>query len=136
GLLAYRSPAGSPKMVAQSGAGHTESEQVPGASPDAAISAKMAKALANPWRAQILVLLRNHEMSPSQFVAEVGGELDQISRCFRQLAKWGYLDVAERRRGEGRRGGTEHIYRAVPSRYFPSGDWMELRPPASLSTAA
>jgi hypothetical protein len=53
------------------------------------------------------------DMSPSAFVREYGGEISNISRHFRQLAKWGYLDVIEQKRGGPRRGGVEHVYRTV-----------------------
>jgi hypothetical protein len=46
-------------------------------------------------------------------VREYGGEISNISRHFRQLAKWGYLEVAEQKTGGPRRGGVEHVYRTV-----------------------
>lgn len=68
-------------------------------------------------------------MSPSRFVGEFGGELDRISRCFRELAEWGYLELAEEVVGEGRRGGVEHVYRLV-RRGPPLGGhgWNHLSP--------
>src|ERR1700761_7036202 len=54
----------------------------------------MATAIGNPWRCRILGALALKDMSPSAFVREYGGEISNISRHFRQLASWGYLDVA------------------------------------------
>jgi DNA-binding transcriptional ArsR family regulator len=93
----------------------------------AVISPKLAKTLANPWRAQILAELSSRPMSPSQFVDEVGGELTNISRCFRQLAEWGYVEVVERKTGGHRRGGVEHVYRSIQRAHFDSPSW-ELLP--------
>jgi DNA-binding transcriptional ArsR family regulator len=90
------------------------------------ISAKMAKALANPWRSRILMELSSRPMSPSQFVEEVGGELTNISRCFRQLAEWDYVEVVETKRGGRRRGGVEHVYRSIQRAYFATEAWEEL----------
>jgi DNA-binding transcriptional ArsR family regulator len=90
------------------------------------ISAKMAKALANPWRSRILMELSSRPMSPSQFVEEVGGELTNISRCFRQLAEWDYVEVVETRRGGSRRGGVEHVYRSIQRAYFDTATWESL----------
>jgi hypothetical protein len=90
------------------------------------ISAKMAKALANAWRARILAELSVRPMSPSQFVEEVGGELTNISRCFRQLAEWDYIEVVETRRGGHRRGGVEHVYRGIQRAHYDMESWQKL----------
>lgn len=73
----------------------------------------IATALGNPWRVRILMALAIDDMSPSAFVREYGGEISNISRHFRHLAKWGYLDVIEEKSGGPRRGGVEHVYRTV-----------------------
>lgn len=90
------------------------------------ISAKMAKALANPTRARILAELLTRPMSPSQFVDELGGGLSNVSRCFRQLREWGYVEVVETRTGGQRRGAVEHIYRATQVAYFDTPAWEAL----------
>ena len=91
----------------------------------------MAKALADEWRSRILMELSVRPLSPSQFVKQVGGELWDISRCFTQLAQWGHIELVEVRRGEGRRGGEEHIYRRVQRAHFDTATWeglpLELR---------
>lgn len=90
------------------------------------ISAKMAKALANAWRARILAELSVRPMSPSQFVDEVGGELTNIARCFRQLAEWDYIEIVETRRGGRRRGGVEHVYRGIQRAHYDTESWKAL----------
>jgi hypothetical protein len=90
------------------------------------ISAKMAKALADTWRSRILMELSVRPMSPSQFVNEVGGELDHIGRCFRQLANWDYIEIAETLRGGHRRGAVEHVYRSIHRAHFDTSTWEGL----------
>jgi DNA-binding transcriptional ArsR family regulator len=72
-----------------------------------------ATAIGNPWRCRILAAASGEGISPSDFVREYGGEISNISRHFRNLANWGYLEVAARRSGGPRRGGTERVYRLV-----------------------
>jgi DNA-binding transcriptional ArsR family regulator len=83
----------------------------------------LAKTLANPWRGRILGELCLRPMSPSQFVEEVGGEISTISRHFRQLADWNYIEVVEEKKGGRRRGGVEHIYRATSRDYLDTATW-------------
>lgn len=73
----------------------------------------MATAVGNPWRSRILGAAAQRELSPSAFIREYGGEISNIARHFRQLAKWGYLEEVERKSGGPRRGGIEHVYRTV-----------------------
>jgi hypothetical protein len=65
-------------------------------------------------------------MSPSQFVERVGGDLSYISRCFRQLAEWGYLELLEERPGRRRGAAVEHIYRAIKRAHFDTATWEGL----------
>jgi DNA-binding transcriptional ArsR family regulator len=73
----------------------------------------MATAIGNPWRSRILGAAAQKDLSPSAFIREYGGEISNISRHFRQLAKWGYLEEVERKSGGSRRGGVEHVYRTT-----------------------
>jgi DNA-binding transcriptional ArsR family regulator len=94
--------------------------------PPLLISAKLAKALANPWRNRILMELHLRPMSASQFCEEFGGTLPVIARYFRELREWDFLEVAEELRGGGRRGGVEKVYRAIRRAYFDTATWEEL----------
>lgn len=90
------------------------------------ISAKMARALADPWRFRILIEVTVRPLSPSRFVQEVGGELTHVSRCFRQLADWGYIEVIEERPGRRRGAAIEHVYRAIQRAYFDTPTWKNV----------
>jgi hypothetical protein len=97
--------------------------------PDASpftISPEMAVAVANKWRSRILMELRVRPLSPTQFVKEVGGGRRHISRCFRQLAEWDYIEVVETRSGGRRRGGKERFYRLKHRAHFDTQAWEEL----------
>ena len=51
------------------------------------VSTKLARILGNPWCERILMEMASRsEMSASQFVKEVGGDLATIARCFVRLA--------------------------------------------------
>lgn len=83
----------------------------------------MARALADPWRVRILAELSVRPLSPSRFVEEVGGELTVISRYFRQLAGWGYIELVEKRPGRRHGAAVEHIYRGIQRAYFNASTW-------------
>ena len=82
----------------------------------------------NRWRSRILMELNARPLSPSQFIEEVGGSPSHISRCFRQLAEWGYIEVIEERPGGRRGGGVELVYRNIQRAYFDTAAWAELPP--------
>jgi DNA-binding transcriptional ArsR family regulator len=90
------------------------------------IGPRMAGALTDPWRSRILMELSGRPMSPSQFVHQVGGDLTHISRCFRQLATWNYLEVIEERPGRRRGASIEHVYRAIQRAHFDTTTWEGL----------
>lgn len=90
------------------------------------ISAKMARALTDPWRFRILSELSVRPMSPSQFAVEVGGELTHISRCFRQLATLGYIEIIEERPGRRRGAAVEHVYRGIQRAHFDTSTWRTV----------
>lgn len=83
----------------------------------------MARALADPWRVRILAELSVRSLSPSLFVEEVGGELTEVSRYFRQLARWGYIELIEERPGRRRGAAIEHVYRGIQRAYFSASTW-------------
>src|SRR3954447_1136557 len=91
------------------------------------LSARLAKPLSNPWRNRILAEVALRPMSPKQFTVQVKGpELEIIARYFRELRDWGFLEVAEERRGGKRRGGGEKIYQAIQRIYFDTPTWEKL----------
>lgn len=99
------------------------------------ISPKMARAVADPWRLRILAEVSVRPLSPSQFAGEFGGELTHVSRCFRQLSKWGYIEVIEERTGRRRGAAIEHVYRAIRRAHFDSAAWEDV-PQGERSSAS
>jgi len=133
GLLAFRSP---PKPFKK------QNEVADAAAidegPSFLMSARTAKALANPWRNRILAELHTRPMSPKRFLEEVGGpDLPTVARYFRQLKKWGYLEVVEELKGGRRRGSVEKVYRAIRRARFSAPTWerlpIEVRSACSVS---
>jgi hypothetical protein len=90
------------------------------------ISPKLARALADTWRSRILMELSVRNLSPSKFVDAVGGELSEISRLFRQLEGWGYIEIVETLTGGRRRGAIEHVYRRIQRALFDTSVWEQL----------
>lgn len=92
------------------------------------ISPRLAKAMASPLRSRIMMELSNGDLSPSEFCEIVETELSTAARAFRQLAEWGFAEVVAVRRGGGRRGGTEKVYRRIGRAYFDRPTWASLPP--------
>lgn len=86
----------------------------------------LARVLANPWRARIIGELYLRPMSPKGFTQDVGGEKSTISRHFRDLASWGYIELIEEKRGGARHGGVERIYRTLQRDQLDTEDWKLL----------
>ena len=125
-LLAFRSPAESVSIDVSLREQDSIAEAGP-AGPHFLMSPKTAKALANPWRNRILAELHLRPMSPKQFVNEIGGpDIATVARYFRQLKKWGYLEILEELRGGSRRGSVEKVYRAVRRAHFNTTAWESL----------
>lgn len=93
---------------------------------------RIAKALANSLRIEILDELNKRVMSPKQFAEEFGGSLPRVSHHFRQLEKYGCIEVVEERSGGKRRGAVEHFFKAVERSMFDGPDWSKL--PESMKT--
>jgi DNA-binding transcriptional ArsR family regulator len=89
-------------------------------------AAKLAQIVNNGWRSRILAELCRREMSPSQFVAEVGGELSTISRHFRWLERSRSIELAREERGGRRRGAAERVFRTAAPTRFDSPEWAGL----------
>jgi DNA-binding transcriptional ArsR family regulator len=123
GLLAFRSP---PKeLVRESRASSLSAEEQE--RPHYLMSAGTAKALANPWRNRILAELHTRPMSPKLFLEQIGGpDLPTVARYFRQLKKWGYLEIVEELTGGARRGSVEKVYRAIRRAHFNTPTWEQL----------
>jgi hypothetical protein len=127
GLLSFRSPAspvGPAEADSKEGQGQSDTASI---APHFIMRPATAKVLANPWRNQILTELYRRPMSPKQFIEEFDGpDLATTARYFRQLKKWGYLEVVDELRGGARRGSVEKVYRAIKRVHFSTTGWETL----------
>jgi DNA-binding transcriptional regulator GbsR (MarR family) len=123
GLTAFRSPQPAGVML---GAPRRQVSPTIGGTSSFVLSPKMARALSNKWRSRILMELSARPMSPSQFVEQIGGSMTHISRCFRQLAEWGFAEVVEERKGGRHGGGVERVYRNTKRAHFDTPTWETL----------
>ncbi|MFL5872856.1 MAG: hypothetical protein ACJ75T_05205 [Solirubrobacterales bacterium] len=121
GLAAFRSPQSPSSMLLAS-----HQHQPPEVSAEPGFGPRMAKALSNKWRSRILFELSSRPLSPSQFVEEIGGSMTHVSRCFRELAEWGLVEIVEERKGGRRGGGVERIYRGLRRPFFDGAAWESL----------
>jgi len=125
GLNFFRSPQSTAEMLQ---APRRDSRPSDAAEPGAlfGIEPRLAKALSNKWRSRILMEVSIRPMSPTQFLHEIGGSKSNVSRCFRELSKWGYIELIEERRGGRLRGGVEKIYKSTCRAYFDTPTWSLL----------
>jgi DNA-binding transcriptional ArsR family regulator len=124
GLAGFRSAQSATTMLQVSGRYEGPVERIDESAPG--IDPKMAKALSNGWRCRILTELAARPLSPSMFVEDIGGSIGHISRCFRELAQWGFAEIFEERRGGRNGGGIERVYRGVRKPYFDTPTWLAL----------
>lgn len=95
---------------------------------------RLAIVFADPLRLKIVTELYMREMSPSGFYAEFGGgSVPRVDRHFKRLAEHGWLRFIREESGGGRRGGTEHFYRATELAIFDHETWALL--PYSIRVA-
>jgi len=100
---------------------------------------RMAKAMSSPLRIRILAELNNRAMSPSQFFNECNIErqsLSTISKHFRKLVSYGYLEIVGTKTGEARRGGVETFYRATQHSIFDEAIWPSIPDPIKKGLTA
>jgi DNA-binding transcriptional ArsR family regulator len=95
---------------------------------------RLAVVFADELRLKIVTELYMREMSPSQFYEEFGGgSVSRVDRHFKRLAEHGWLRFIRKESGGGRRGGTEHFYRARELAAFDNETWALL--PYSIRVA-
>ena len=83
----------------------------------ASLKQRLIKALANPMRWRILVMLNEREWSPNELSEELVEGLSQVSYHVKVLKDF---ELIEMTRTEPRRGAVEHYYRAVERAYLPT----------------
>src|SRR5262245_35555119 len=89
--------------------------------------ARIATALAPPWRARILQRLGERVASPGDLASELGAPLGVVSYHVRMLRDY---DCVELVRTEPRRGALQHFYRATARPNLDEDQWRTL--PAGL----
>jgi DNA-binding transcriptional ArsR family regulator len=94
------------------------------------VDPRLAKALAHPLRARILVVLNERVASPNEIAEMLGEALPNVSYHVRTLSD---LDCIALVRTAQRRGATEHYYRALKRPFFSDREWKRL--PASARQA-
>lgn len=87
------------------------------------IDPRLAKALANSLRVEILAVLSHRQISPVEFTRLYGGHLSRVSYHFKVLEGYGCIELAER---VPRRGAMEHIYRSAKRPLLGDSDWSQL----------
>jgi hypothetical protein len=88
---------------------------------------RMAQVLVAPVRTKIMLALGVRPTSPKMFQDEYGGgELSRIDDNFKKLERHNWIALFETRTGGKRRGGVEHLYRAVQIPIFDSSTWPVL----------
>lgn len=77
---------------------------------DVEAKAALHKAMAQPLRHRVLIILREREASPKEISDELGEPLGNVAYHVRQLAKAGLIELVDT---DKRHGGTQHFYRAT-----------------------
>lgn len=84
---------------------------------------RLAKALANSQRVEILAVLAHRRISPVGYVREYGGKLPSVAYHFKVLEGYGCIELVETVK---RRGALEHVYSASKRPLLRKGDWKLL----------
>lgn len=84
---------------------------------------RLAKALANTQRVEILAVLSHRRISPVGYVREYGGKLPSVAYHFKVLEAYDCIELADTVK---RRGALEHIYRCTKKPLLGDGDWKLL----------
>jgi DNA-binding transcriptional ArsR family regulator len=111
------------------------------------VGQRLAKALTHPLRIKILVELNKRAMSPTQFTNEFysflveqkgssgasrsAGETHRalcryVARHFRRLEELKCIELVEIKTGGRRRGGKEHVFRAIQRVLFDASSWLAV----------
>jgi hypothetical protein len=83
------------------------------------------KAISQPERAKILLILGERTASPVEMARELQGDVREISRHCRMLVKLECIELVSTRQ---KRGATEHLYRAIEFHLVEDEEWANLHP--------
>ncbi len=84
---------------------------------------RLAKALANSQRVEILAVLSHRQISPARYAREYDCKLPSVAYHFKVLEDYGCIELVETVQ---RRGALEHIYRCAKRPLLGDGDWKLL----------
>lgn len=88
---------------------------------------RLAVVFADELNLKIVTELYMREMSPNQFYEEFGGgSISRVDKRFKRLAENEWLRFVRSESGDGRRGATEHFYRATELAIFDHETWALL----------
>jgi DNA-binding transcriptional ArsR family regulator len=88
---------------------------------------RLARVFSSEVNLKIVTELGLREMSACEFAEQFGGgEIPEISRRFRMLAKSGWLVKVREETGGKRRGGIQRIYRATSPAIFDTDSWAQV----------
>jgi DNA-binding transcriptional ArsR family regulator len=88
---------------------------------------RLARVFSSEINLKIVTELGLREMSASEFAEQFGGgDVPEISRRFRMLAKNGWLLKVKEKTGGKRRGGVQRIYRATRPAIFDTQSWAQV----------
>jgi DNA-binding transcriptional ArsR family regulator len=84
---------------------------------------RLAKALANSQRVEILAVLSHRQISPARYARDYDCKLPTIAYHFKVLEEYECIELVETVQ---RRGALEHIYRCAKRPLLGDGDWRLL----------
>lgn len=84
---------------------------------------RLAKALANSQRVEILAVLSQRQISPARYAREYDCNLSSVAYHFKMLEDYDCIELVETVQ---RRGALEHIYRCAKRPLLGDGDWQLL----------
>jgi DNA-binding transcriptional ArsR family regulator len=128
GLAGFESPAQATEGARGSdGADPTVSGVEGAGSSGVPIELRLSKVFANSLDLKIVSELNQQVMSPKQFFLEFGGgSLTRVSRHFKYLETYEWLEMVRTATGGRRRGAVEHFYRATEPAIFDIATWSAM----------
>jgi DNA-binding transcriptional ArsR family regulator len=91
--------------------------------PDADAQVTLFKALSNPLRYRLMMILGEREASPKELAEVIGEGFHKTWEHVRLLEGWGLIELVDT---DQRRGGTQHFYRAKTLPVLDAVEWAEL----------
>ena len=87
------------------------------------MNARLLRALGNPERQRILVILSERLATPKELQEDLTSPLEVVSRHCRVMRNEGLIELVET---DSRRGGKQHVYRGAVRPYLSTEMWEQL----------